>query len=138
MFVRTAHYLPRLSRPHSGTYRPTSSPFASRDESIALATTIAGYSPPAKVAIKEWVKRGYESSLLKGMSSEWGQLPARFGSEDASEGMSAFLDQRKPVFRHRWFRSGNAVRRGFDERGKSRFNYATNRLRLFNRRKYKA
>jgi enoyl-CoA hydratase len=71
------------------------------EESIALATTIAGYSLPALMAIKESVNRAYESSLTEGIGFERRQLHARFASEDAVEGMSAFLDKRKPVFRHR-------------------------------------
>lgn len=71
------------------------------DESIALATTIAGYSLPALMAIKESVNRAYESSLTEGIGFERRQLHARFASEDAAEGMNAFLDKREPVIRHR-------------------------------------
>ena len=74
---------------------------ALRDESIALAATIAGYSLPALMAIKESVNRAYESSLTEGIGFERRQLHARFASEDAHEGMSAFLGKRKPVFKHR-------------------------------------
>lgn len=74
---------------------------ALRDESIALATAIASYSSPALMAIKESVNRAYETSLTEGIGFERRQLHARFASEDAREGMSAFLEKRKPVFRHR-------------------------------------
>lgn len=74
---------------------------ALRDESIALATTITGYSLPALMAIKESVNRAYESSLTEGIGFERRQLHARFASEDAREGMNAFLDKRKAVFKHR-------------------------------------
>ncbi|WP_396331684.1 enoyl-CoA hydratase [Burkholderia anthina] len=72
-----------------------------RDESIALATTIAGYSSPALMAIKESINRAYESVLSEGVLFERRQLHARFASQDAREGMRAFLDKRKPVFGHR-------------------------------------
>jgi cyclohex-1-ene-1-carboxyl-CoA hydratase len=68
---------------------------------LALATTIAGYSAPALMAIKESVNRAYESSLAEGITFERRQLHARFASDDAHEGMRAFLDKRKPVFAHR-------------------------------------
>jgi cyclohex-1-ene-1-carboxyl-CoA hydratase len=68
---------------------------------LALATTIAGYSAPALMAIKESVNRAYESSLAEGVTFERRQLHARFASDDAHEGMRAFLDKRKPVFMHR-------------------------------------
>jgi cyclohex-1-ene-1-carboxyl-CoA hydratase len=68
---------------------------------LALATQIAGYSLPALMAIKESVNRAYESSLSEGIGYERRQLHARFASEDAHEGMRAFLAKRKPVFHHR-------------------------------------
>ena len=72
-----------------------------RDEALALATTIAGFSLPALMAIKESVNRAYEASLSEGIWFERRQLHARFASDDAHEGMKAFLDKRKPVFAHR-------------------------------------
>jgi cyclohex-1-ene-1-carboxyl-CoA hydratase len=71
------------------------------DEALALAATIAGYSLPALMAIKESVNRAHESTLAEGIWFERRQLHARFASEDAHEGMKAFLDKRKPVFTHR-------------------------------------
>jgi len=71
------------------------------DEALALATAIAGYSLPALMAIKESVNRAHEASLTEGIWFERRQLHARFASEDAHEGMKAFLDKRKPAFSHR-------------------------------------
>ncbi len=68
---------------------------------LALATQIAGYSLPALMAIKESVNRAYESPLSEGIGFERRQLHARFASDDAHEGMKAFLDKRKPNFTHR-------------------------------------
>lgn len=70
-------------------------------EALALATSIAGYSLPALIAIKESVNRAYEASLAEGILFERRQLYGRFASEDAHEGMKAFLDKRKPGFSHR-------------------------------------
>ena len=70
------------------------------EETMALATTIAGYSLPALMAIKESVNRAYECSLTEGIGFERRQLHARFASEDAHEGMRAFLEKRKPRFGH--------------------------------------
>ena len=72
-----------------------------QDEALALAATIGGYSLPALMAIKESVNRAYEGSLSEGIGFERRQLHARFASEDAHEGMKAFLEKRKPVFGHR-------------------------------------
>ncbi len=71
------------------------------DDTLALAARIAGYSLPALMAIKESVNRVWESSLTEGIGFERRQLHARFASEDAHEGMNAFLAKRTPVFAHR-------------------------------------
>jgi len=68
---------------------------------LALATRIANYSLPALMAIKESVNRAWESSLSEGIGFERRQLHARFASDDAHEGMHAFLDKRPPNFQHR-------------------------------------
>ena len=71
------------------------------EKTLALATQIAGYSAPALMAIKESVNRSFESPLSEGILFERRELHARFASEDAHEGMKAFLEKRKPVFQHR-------------------------------------
>jgi enoyl-CoA hydratase len=71
------------------------------DETMKLASTIASYSLPALMAIKESVNRAWESSLTEGILFERRALHARFASADAHEGMHAFLDKRPPVFSHR-------------------------------------
>ena len=68
---------------------------------LALAERIAGYSLPALMAIKEAVNRSYESTLAEGVLFERRQLYTRFASEDAHEGMHAFLAKRPPEFKHR-------------------------------------
>ena len=68
---------------------------------LKLATQIAGYSLPALMAIKESVNRAFEGSLSEGILFERRELHARFASEDAHEGMHAFLDKRAPAFKHR-------------------------------------
>jgi enoyl-CoA hydratase len=70
-------------------------------ETMALATRIAGYSLPALMAVKESVNRAWETPLSEGIAFERRQLHARFASEDAHEGMHAFLAKRRPVFKHR-------------------------------------
>ncbi len=71
------------------------------DEALALASLIASYSLPALMAIKESINRAHEASLSEGITFERRQLHARFASDDAHEGMHAFLDKRDPVFTHR-------------------------------------
>ena len=71
------------------------------EQTLALATSIAAYSLPALVAIKESLNRAHEASLSEGILFERRQLHTRFASADAHEGMNAFLDKRKPEFTHR-------------------------------------
>jgi enoyl-CoA hydratase len=71
------------------------------DETLALAERIAGFSLPALVAIKESVNRAHETPLAEGVRFERRQMYARFASEDAHEGMRAFLERRPPSFGHR-------------------------------------
>ncbi len=70
-------------------------------EALALAARIAGYSLPALMAVKESINRAWESSLTEGIGFERRQLHARFASDDAHEGLNAFLAKRQPVFQHR-------------------------------------
>lgn len=70
-------------------------------EALALAQTMAAYSAPALMAIKESVNRAFEGPLSEGILFERRALYARFASADAQEGMNAFLERRAPVFQHR-------------------------------------
>ncbi|MFA5521776.1 MAG: enoyl-CoA hydratase-related protein [Castellaniella sp.] len=71
------------------------------DESLELAGRIAAFSLPALMAVKESINRSCESSLSEGIRFERQALYARFASEDAHEGMQAFMERRNPRFRHR-------------------------------------
>ena len=70
------------------------------EETLAAATTIAGYSLPVLMLIKESVNRAFESSLTEGILFERRSFHASFGLSDAREGMSAFVEKRKPVFKN--------------------------------------
>ena len=71
------------------------------DETLKAATTIAGYSLPVAMMIKECVNRAYESSLNEGLLFERRVFHAAFALEDQKEGMAAFVEKRKPAFRNR-------------------------------------
>ena len=71
------------------------------DETLKAAQTIAGFSLPVAMMIKESVNRAYESSLNEGLLFERRAFHASFGLEDQKEGMAAFAEKRKPVFKHR-------------------------------------
>ena len=46
------------------------------------------------------VNRAYESSLNEGMLFERRMFHSLFATEDQKEGMNAFVEKRKPVFKH--------------------------------------
>jgi enoyl-CoA hydratase len=71
------------------------------DQTLALAERIAGFSLPALMAIKASVNRAWEGSLSEGILFERHALYERFASDDAHEGMHAFLAKRAPEFQHR-------------------------------------
>ena len=68
------------------------------DEAIKAATTIASFSLPSIMMIKEAVNRAYETSLSEGLLYERRQFHASFATADQKEGMAAFLDRRAPTF----------------------------------------
>jgi enoyl-CoA hydratase len=70
------------------------------EEAIAAATVIAGMSLPSVMAAKECVNRAYESTLAEGVLYERRNFHALFATHDQKEGMAAFLEKRKPEFKH--------------------------------------
>jgi enoyl-CoA hydratase len=71
------------------------------DEALAAAERISEFSLPSVMMAKEAVRRAFESPLAEGMLFERRLFHALFGTEDQKEGMAAFLEKRKPKFRHR-------------------------------------
>ncbi|MCB1890012.1 MAG: enoyl-CoA hydratase [Rhodocyclaceae bacterium] len=70
------------------------------EETLEAATTIAGFSLPAVMMVKEAVNRAFESSLQEGLLFERRSFHAAFALSDQKEGMAAFVDKRPPKFRH--------------------------------------
>jgi enoyl-CoA hydratase len=71
------------------------------DEAMAVAEKIAAYSLPVVMLIKESVNRAYESTLSEGVLFERRLFHAAFALDDQKEGMAAFVEKRKPKFKHR-------------------------------------
>ena len=70
------------------------------DEVLKIATSMASFSLPALISIKESINRTWESPLSEGITFERNSLYARFASVDAHEGMHAFVEKRKPIFKN--------------------------------------
>ncbi len=71
------------------------------EEALGVAEKIAGYSLPVVMMIKESINRAYETSLAEGVLYERRVFQSQFGLEDQKEGMAAFLEKRKPIFKHK-------------------------------------
>ena len=70
------------------------------DETLGAALMICDYSQIAVMAAKESVNRAFEGSLSDGIVFERRLFHALFATADQKEGMDAFVNKRKAVFKH--------------------------------------
>lgn len=70
------------------------------DEAIEAATVIASMSLPSIIMAKECVNMAYEGSLNETLRFERRNFHALFATDDQKEGMAAFVEKRKPEFKH--------------------------------------
>ena len=71
------------------------------DEALGAALMICDLGQLALMAAKESVNRAFESGLTDGVMFERRLFHAMFATEDQKEGMDAFVNKRKPVFKNR-------------------------------------
>lgn len=71
------------------------------NEALATAATIASYSAPIVSMAKASVNRALDTTLSEGLQFEARLFEATFATEDRREGMTAFLERRKPQFNNR-------------------------------------
>ena len=71
------------------------------EEALAAAAQITEYSLPVVMAAKESINRAFESAQSEGMLFERRMFHSLFATEDQKEGMNAFVEKRKPVFKHK-------------------------------------
>jgi enoyl-CoA hydratase len=69
-------------------------------EALAAGELICAMGGPSVMMAKECVNRAFESGLSDGVSYERRMFHALFATADQKEGMDAFLNKRKAVFRH--------------------------------------
>jgi enoyl-CoA hydratase len=72
-----------------------------RDEVLAIAEKIAAQSHPVIASAKRVVNAAFETPLAEGLAFERKSFHATFALEDQKEGMTAFVEKRKPVFKNR-------------------------------------
>ena len=71
------------------------------DEAVTTAAKIATFSQPVVMMAKEAVNRAFERSLAEGLHFERRLMHSMFALDDQKEGMSAFVEKRKPDFKNR-------------------------------------
>ncbi len=71
------------------------------DEALAVANAICEFSGPSVMMAKEAVNRAYEMPLAEGILFERRLFHSLFATEDQKEGMRAFVEKRKPSFKHK-------------------------------------
>ncbi len=71
------------------------------DEAMKAAETIASMSLPAVMVAKESIDRAFETTLTEGIRYERRVFYGLFATHDQKEGMTAFVEKRKPNFENR-------------------------------------
>jgi enoyl-CoA hydratase len=71
------------------------------ESSTELGKQIASKSRIATLAVKEAVLTAYETTLQQGLSFERKSFHAAFSTEDAQEGLEAFVESRPPRWHNR-------------------------------------
>ena len=69
-------------------------------EALKTAQSIAAMSLPIAMMTKESINRAYETPLAEGIRFERRVFHSQFAVADQKEGMAAFVEKRKPNFRH--------------------------------------
>ena len=90
-----AFSLPVISR------QPMPSSANLMDEAMKVAETIANMSLPSVLAGKEAINRAFEGGLAEGVIFERRIFHALFATQDQKEGMKAFVEKRKPVWKNK-------------------------------------
>ena len=71
------------------------------DVALAAAQAICELSGPSVMMAKESVNRAYEGPLAEGIQFERRMFHSLFATDDQKEGMDAFVNKRKAVFKQR-------------------------------------
>ncbi|HLR12328.1 MAG TPA: enoyl-CoA hydratase [Burkholderiaceae bacterium] len=98
--ILTARMMDAAEAERAGLVSRVVSPERVLDEAIEAATVIASMSLPSIMMAKECVNMAYEGNLNDALMFERRNFHALFATEDQKEGMTAFVEKRKPDFKH--------------------------------------
>lgn len=70
------------------------------DEALKTGEKIASFSRPTVAMVKETVNASYEMTLAEGLRFERRIFHSSFALKDQKEGMDAFVNKRKPEWKH--------------------------------------
>ena len=99
--ILTARMMDAAEAERAGLVSRVVAPDALLDEARAAAAKIASQSPLAVMMNKEMVNVALETTLTEGVRFERRLFHSLFAFEDQKEGMSAFVEKRKPDFKGR-------------------------------------
>jgi enoyl-CoA hydratase len=98
--VLTARLMDAAEAERAGLVSRVVAPDRLLDEALAAAAAINAMSGPSVALAKECVNRAFEGGLSEGVGFERRVFHSLFATEDQKEGMDAFLNKRKPVFKN--------------------------------------
>ena len=81
---------------HYGLVNRVVAPEVYLEEALKLAQKVASMSKVAIKLAKDAVNKSYEATLAEGLEFEKKNFLLAFGTEDKQEGMTAFVEKRKP------------------------------------------
>jgi enoyl-CoA hydratase/carnithine racemase len=71
------------------------------EEALALATKLAGLSGPVLAMAKMAINTGLDTDIASGLNMEAKCNALCFATYDRKEGMDAFIEKRKAVFKNK-------------------------------------
>jgi len=95
----TGRFMGAEEAERSGLVARVVEPEALDEEVMKAASKIAGHSKVASIACKDAVNRSFETGLTEGIGAERRVFSGLFSTHDQKEGMAAFMEKRKPVWK---------------------------------------